>query len=172
MQSKKAVVLHGPMGVGKSTVADIICSRAQAGNKIVLDHGWHSDGIRYRGGVGRYEDLSRHTDPVIVVEIACGGPLDLAFPGATTGADEWIKVLRSAGRDVSIFRLWADWPTVRKQMSSRSKNELLLARLWHNAFEAHCDIVSFPPTITEIEVNVRDATPETIATRIMRLAGI
>ena len=81
------------MGVGKTTVADLLCHRLMAGTKIILDNEWFPGEVRYKGGPTRYLDLQNRTEGTIVIEIGCGEPPDLCQPGATTGALEWKDVL-------------------------------------------------------------------------------
>lgn len=116
MPKKHAVVLRGPMGVGKSTVADILCQQLMSGEKVILDNWWYPGQMRYGGGLPRYFVLRHRTETTIVIEIGCGEPPDLCQPGATTGALEWNEVLEGQGRAVYLFQLWAEWPTIRANM--------------------------------------------------------
>lgn len=146
-----ALVLRGPMGVGKSTVLNELRQRRRSVAGVVLDTGWEINGARYLPTASRYHDLRGHACDVLVVEIGCGEPFDLSIPGASRGAAEWYNVLVSEGREVHVFRLWADWPTIRRNMVGGRPAELLWARLWHCAHQQEIDIVSLPEVLRQLE---------------------
>ena len=170
------------MGVGKSAVADELCQRLGAGEKIILDEGW---GIcrcdrrlipefRYGGGQERYEDIRGHGNDAIVLELGCGEPMDLAFAGATRAATEWLSVLEGDSREVLLFRLAADWDVIRSRMQTSRRFQLLMARIWYNAYATNLDIVSLPAEIQQRErvIDVSTKSEVQVADEIMAAAGI
>jgi hypothetical protein len=163
MTKKIAVVLRGPMGVGKSTVADQVCRLLNAGAKIVLDDHYEARG-RERDALftGRQNDA-------LVIELGCGEPLDLTFNGFTRDAEAWCGLLRQAGREVYFFKLWADWATVHQNMASRRSSHLLSATLWHRAYSTGLDIVTLPSPLRGLEqtINVDSKSPTQVAEEIV-----
>ena len=128
-----AIVLHGPPAVGKTAISGSLRSRVgeNRSRHISLDDGWHIGQFRYQGGVNRYSDLASAVEPVLIIELGCGEPPDLAFPGATRGADEWIDALRKAGREIFCFLLSADSQDVEKRLEDRCRgNEHALFLFW------------------------------------------
>lgn len=132
MPRRTAIVLHGPMGLGKSTIASELCLRLGQTPHIDLDKLYRLNDPRVRSAPECYQELRDEANH-IVVELGCAEPGDLGAEGATTGAQEWYDILRAAGRDVRIFRLMAEWPNIENLMKARRSGELLSARLWHCA---------------------------------------
>lgn len=148
MPKRLAVVLRGPMGVGKSTVADELCRLLSTVPKIVLD-----DHFQIRG-LARDAIFSPRSENALVIELGCGEPTDLSFDGFTRGAQAWYDALLRDGREVHFFKLWAGWPTIQKNMSSRRSDHLLWASLWHRAYSTELDVVSLPPSLAGLEVTI------------------
>src|SRR3954466_7338745 len=116
----KAVILRGPPGVGKSAVRKVLQGHlGKSGRHIDLDAYWGRGEWRYAKPEFRYADLQLATEPVVVVELAWGKPDGLAFPGATRGADEWMGILRRAGRELFPFFLTAAWSDILKRLTDR-----------------------------------------------------
>lgn len=118
MQRRVAIILHGPPCTGKTTIAAELRRLFHAGF-ISLDNGWAPGEFRHRGGPSRYADLAQAPEPVLVVEIGCGEPFDLSFPGATRGASEWVNVLRTSAREIWPFLLTATWKDVLQRLDER-----------------------------------------------------
>ena len=168
-----AIILRGPMGVGKSTVADELCRRLNAGSKIVLDEVWLSNDFLSVGGPDRFNRLIARDEDSIVIELACGEPLTLSSLGATRGAIEWQQMLHSAGRSTFFFKLWADWATIEQHMIASRSGQLLWARLWHNAYESDLDIVSLPNELRsgEFVIDVTGKNISQIAAEVIQSTG-
>jgi hypothetical protein len=161
------------MGIGKSTVADELCRRLNAGSKIVLDEVWLSNDFLSVGGPERFNYLLARDEDSIVIEVACGEPLTLSTLGATRGATEWQQMLHSAGRSTLFFKLWADWGTIEQHMLASRTEQLLWARLWYSAYENELDVVSLPDELRsgEFVIDVSEKNASQIATEIMQIAG-
>jgi hypothetical protein len=110
LAQKKAIVLHGPPGVGKSQVCErILRHLGTAAVRISLDRNWGPGESRFEGGKSRYADLASAQADTIVLELGWGEPSCLEMPGAVQGAQEWVDVLTAAGRQLFPFLLWADF---------------------------------------------------------------
>ena len=162
MTKRIAIVLRGPMGVGKSTVADELCRLLSAGPKIVLDDHYQSR------GPARDAIFTARKEDALVIELGCGEPLDLSFDGFTRAAVAWHEALRRDGREVHLFKLWAEWQTVRQNMSLRRSDQLLWASLWHRAYSTGLDVVSLPSALAGLEttIDVAGKSPAAVAGEI------
>ncbi len=56
------------------------------------------------------------------------------MPGATRNPGEWIEVLRSQGREIFYFLLWADWAFLREREAKRQKLNLQFCKLAYDLF--------------------------------------
>lgn len=141
MDRRIAIILHGPPAIGKTTIANDLVARLGA-ILISLDGGWGEGEVRYRGGPGRYADLTQAVEPVLVVELGCGEPADLSFPGASRGASEWITVLRNTGRELFPFLLTADPSEVPARLEHRLDEWIRLRRMpANNKFSMLCNFL-------------------------------
>lgn len=172
MSVRKAIVLRGSMGVGKSTVAKELVTQLKNCAVVVLDDGWAQHQARYVGGVARYADIRRAQHDVLVIELGCGEPTDLRSAGATKAADEWLQALSDTKREVFLFRLWADWPSVHSQILGRCPDQAMAARLWYAAYDANLDIVRLPPDIEkrETRIDVSRKSPTEVVAEIRKRA--
>jgi hypothetical protein len=177
-----AIVLHGPPGAGKTQTISELCGRHTSGTVRVvsLDDGWLASGpqahtFRYRPGQDRYRELREATEPVLLIELACGEPEDLTFPGATRRPDEWVDVLRQAGRRLFVFLLWTDWDDAVQRLTDRHFHRphgRRLFGLWEQLgvyalYEHRSVIVTFPESVEEVAVLVRDRSSADVADEIV-----
>jgi hypothetical protein len=145
-----AIVLHGPPCAGKTTISKQIRQRHSQATHISLDEGWSAGEVRYRGGTGRYADPATAQATVLIVEIGCGEPVDLAFPGATRAANEWVDVIRGSGRTLFPFLVWAEWQDEIARIEKRWQQQpWALGGIWHDVglyslYERGHPIATFP----------------------------
>jgi hypothetical protein len=176
---RKAVILRGPPGVGKSAVCQLLRYHLQkSGRHINLDAYWGKGEWRYAHPEFRYADLQLAPEPVLVVELAWGEPDGLAFPGATRGAGEWIGILQRAGREVVPFYLTATWGDILKRLMERHGKDAhhdVFAELGRASFYEHKHyLFSYPdlPGITERTIDTTGKTAESVADVIIKAAGL
>lgn len=176
---RKAIILRGPPGVGKSAVRKLLQARlGKSARHIDLDAFWGRGEWRYAQPEFRYADLQLATEPVLVVELAWGEPPGLAFPGATRGAQEWMGLLRRAGREVFPFFLTAEWSAILKRLTDRHGREEqhdVLAELGRASFYEHKHyLFSYPQElgITERTIDTTGKDAESVAEVIRRVAGV
>jgi hypothetical protein len=175
----KAIILRGPPGVGKSAVRKLLQSRlGKAARHIDLDAYWGKGEWRYAQPEFRYADLQLATEPVLVVELAWGEPDGLAFPGATRGADEWMRILQKAKREIFPFFLTAEWNAIFKRLTDRHGRDgqhNVLAELGRASFYEHKHhLFNYPelPGITERTIDTTGQTAESVAEAIQKSAGV
>ena len=175
----KAIILRGPPGVGKSAVRVVLREHlGQSARYINLDAYWGKGEWRYMEPAFRYADLQLATEPVLVVELAWGEPDGLVFPGATTGADEWIGILQRAKREIFLFFLTAEWTDILKRLRDRhghDGHDNVLAELGRASFYEHKHhLFSYPaiPGITERTIDTTGKTADSVAKEIIKVAGI
>jgi hypothetical protein len=152
---KIAIVLHGPPCSGKTQTANELVRRLTPARSrfVSLDVGWAPGHPRYSPGSLRYADLVAAPEPVLVIEIGCGEPCDLKFPGATQGAAEWIELLRRSNRRVLAFALRMDWDDARARLWDRYRGRpAALFEFWQHiglySLFVHGDpIATFPPSV-------------------------
>jgi hypothetical protein len=171
-----AVILRGPMGVGKTTIGQAILSKGgfHGSRPILLDDGWLINAWRYSTtGTSRYRDLATSTLPVLVAELGCGEPVDLLSNGATRNPMEWMRVLQSVGREVYCFRLWSSWCEIEERMRGFRPAEILQAKLWYCAYDKNDPVVTFPPgvEISEHQIDRTKKTDAEVVTEIGAIAG-
>jgi hypothetical protein len=102
---KRAILLRGPIGVGKSEVQTALLSRFRLPPQcaINLDDGWD---WRYRFRQSeRYPELCNRPEHILIIELSCGEPeaLGLRMDGATRSPREWIDILEQDGRQLHAF---------------------------------------------------------------------
>ena len=174
LDHRAAVILRGPNGVGKTEVAKLLLRRfgTPTESLVNLDYGWSPGEYRYNGGPPRYQDLRNNTNTLMVIELAGGEPGDLNFPGATTGAQEWIQVLRRAGRKLHPFLLWAEWPVIEPRLRSRNRGGgvnplfLMYQRYQFDSYSAPNGLLASVPSLDEQRINTGEMLPEDIASEI------
>jgi len=152
MGKRLAVVLRGPMGVGKSTLRKSFRQKFCSFTDVDFDE-------RYNRTSNRYGDLCGLPHELLFIEICCGEPHDLSFPGPSRDAETWTTLLKNDGREILFFRLWIDWETSMEKIQERirksgKKESLLWARVIHCAYQNNLDIVSLPPTLAHQEINI------------------
>jgi hypothetical protein len=94
---KQAIVLRGPPVVGKSCVTRFLIAKIPRGQaqRVDLDKGWGRDeGWRYPEGDRRYADLKTDAG-FLILELACGEPVDGSSKGATRNPREWVWILET-----------------------------------------------------------------------------
>lgn len=177
--TRKAIILRGPPGVGKSAVSTLLRRHlGKAARHINLDAYWGKGEWRYAQPEFRYADLQLAPEDVLVVEFAWGEPDGLAFPGATRGADEWMGILRLAGREIFPFFLTAEWGAILKRLMERhgrDSHHNVFAELGRASFYEHKHyLFNYPaiPGITERTIDTTGKTAESVADAIMKVAGV
>jgi shikimate kinase len=175
----KAIILRGPPGVGKSAVRKLLQRRlGEWVRHIDLDAYWGKDEWRYSQAAFRYADLQLAPEPILVVEFAWGEPAGLAFPGATRGANEWMGLLRNAGREIYPFYLTAQWGDILNRLNERHGREGhhdVLAELGRASFHEHKHyLFSYPEGlgITEHTIDTTGKDADSVAEVVMRVAGV
>jgi hypothetical protein len=173
----KAIILRGPPGVGKSAVRNLLRSDlGQAARFINLDAYWGKNEWRYSQPDFRYADLLLATEPVLLVELAWGEPDGLAFPGATRGANEWVKILRSAKREIFPFLLTAQWNDILARLTKRHGDHAhVLDQLGRASFYEHKHhMFTYPdiPGFTEKTIDTTGKSEDSVADEIRKVAGI
>jgi hypothetical protein len=175
----KAVILRGPPGVGKSAVRKLLqIHLGKSARHIDLDAYWGKGEWRYEQPDFRYADLRLAAEPVLVVELAWGEPDGLAFPGATRGADEWMGILRRAGREIFPFFLTAEWGDILKRLMERhgrDSHHSVFAELGRASFYEHQHyLFRYPdiPGVTERTIDTTGKAAESVAEMIQKAAGL
>jgi hypothetical protein len=176
---RKAIILRGPPGVGKSAVCKLLRSHiGESARHIDLDAYWGKGEWRYSHPEFRYADLQLAQEPVLIVELAWGEPDGLAFPGATRGADEWMGMLQQAKREVVAFYLTAEWGDILKRLTERHGRDAqhhVLAELGRASFYEHKHpLFSYPnlPGIAERTIDTTGKSAESVAEAIIKAAGV
>lgn len=176
---RKAIILRGPPGVGKSAVCKLLRGHfGETARHINLDTYWGKGEWRYTQPEFRYADLQLAPEPVLVVELAWGEPDGLAFHGATRGAGEWIGMLRQAGREVLPFYLTAEWSDILKRLMERHGRDgqhHVMAELGRASFYEHKHpLFRYPDLlgITERRIDTTGKTAESVAEVIIEAAGV
>ncbi len=172
---RKAIILHGPPCVGKSTIAGLLQSRIHGSGFVNLDSYWGPTEQRGRGGLCRYADLQGHQARVLIIELGLGEPENMT-PGATRQANEWVQILRNDGRKVFPFLLWMNWEDATKRMLDRASREQspLYKFSWETAsyawYEHKHNLTTFPsiPDFEEERIITTDRTPDEISIEIMQ----
>ncbi|MBN9122678.1 MAG: hypothetical protein J0I06_26615 [Planctomycetes bacterium] len=177
--ARKAIILRGPPGVGKSAVRTLLQGHlGKSARYINLDAYWGKDEWRYAQPEFRYADLQLATEPVLVVELAWGEPDGLIFPGATRGANEWMSILQRAKREIFPFFLTAAWKDILNRLTERHGHKGhhdVLAELGRASFYEHRHyLFSYPeiPGITERTIDTTGKTADSVAEAIMGMAGV
>ena len=173
----KAIILRGPPAVGKSTVRDLILAHVgAAGRYINLDAHWGIGEWRYADSAFRYADLHLATEPVLVMELAWGEPPDFSFPGATRGANEWVDVLRQAGRQIYAFLLTADWHEIVTRLIARHGHPLAaMNQIGRASFYEHHHHYFMYPVIagfTEQTIDTTGRSEQEVADEVRKAAGL
>ncbi len=180
MDRRVAIILHGPPCTGKTTIANELRKRLRAGF-VSLDDGWcGAGGFRRQAGPRRYADLAQASESVPIVEIGCGEPPELTFPGATRAAHEWINTLRNARREVFPFLLSAEWAEVAQRLDERhSGDPNKLFFIWQfiglNAlYERRHPLATFPQIqdFQERPIVTSGRTIPEVVDEIMAVAGL
>jgi shikimate kinase len=155
-----AILLHGPSGVGKSTIGRLLLEKfcLNPNDLVNLDLGWGANLGSERLGPNPYDDL-RTNDPVLVMELATGEPR--GHPdrrGAIRNPEEWRKVLREEEKRLFPFFLWAEWTVIEQRVRSREKGEVYTspsaARQWYALYEKRDKRVTFPLEAGIVECRV------------------
>lgn len=177
-----AIILHGPPGVGKTSISQEIQRRCPSGmvNRISLDEYWLSGQRRYLGELGRYSDLRAAQEPVVVIELGCGEPPDLTFAGATRGAEEWVRVLRDTGRAIFPFRIWCEFSEAANRLDERYAGRSdKLFWVWRDIglyalYEHQHAIATFPaiPEFHEVRISTSGRSLPDVADEIIRRSGL
>ena len=181
---KLAIILHAPPATGKSQVCDRLEARIPHSRIINLDDDWSPTESRYRGGNNRYQSLFEAKESVLTIELCCGEPADMKFPGATQDSPKWVGLLRDSGREVFAFRLRTDYPTAVKRLEDRlerrreKKHE---PSLWditnaigiREMFEQGHRLVTFPsiPGFQEQLIDTNNMTFDDVCEEILSLTG-
>jgi hypothetical protein len=141
-----------------------------------LDAYWGPGEWRYEERAFRYADLLLAPEPVLVMELAWGEPPDLTFPGATTGAQEWVNVLRRTAREIFAFLLRAQWEDLVQRLVGRHGHPLYaFNQIGRASFYEHRHSLFTYPEIagfTETEIMTTGQTEQQVAEDIMRRAGL
>ena len=167
---KIAIVLHGPPCSGKTQTANELVRRLTLARSrfVTLDAGWMPGYSRYNPGPQPYADLAAASDEVLVIEIGCGEPCDLRFPGATQGAAEWIEVLRRSNRRILAFELRMDWDDARARLWERYRGSpTALFEFWQHvglyALFVHGDPTATFPASVGLSEESLNSSKQTIA---------
>ena len=176
---RKAIILRGPPGVGKSAVRhELEYYLGKSARHVDLDAHWGRGQWRYAHPEFRYADLQLAAEPVLLVEFAWGEPSGLTFPGATRGAEEWVGLLRRAGRQIFPFYLIAEWKDILQRLIERHGRDdphRLLEELGRGSFyEHHHHLFTYPeiPGFTEQTIDTTGRTAESVADEIKVVAGL
>jgi hypothetical protein len=178
---KIAIILHGPPCTVKTTLFECLARRFPgAVSYISLDDGWVEQNSYRLAAEGRYADLATDSHQILVVEVGCGEPIDLSFPGATRNATEWVDVLRRAGREIFPFLLTADWDDVVDRLDTRyagDRNKLFL--VWqllglYALYEHRHPMTTFPlmPDFIERPIRTSGRTEDDVVDEILSVVGI
>jgi shikimate kinase len=177
---KLAVVLRGPIAVGKSTVANELLAHFNQcpGQLVNLDDGWANrpdeSGRRYtRSGGERYRDLVGRAEEVLVLELAHGEPSLCQLrsePGATLNPQEWADLLRLDGRQIKLFFLYAESNESERRLKKRGEFDFAFLRKSH---ELHATAAwrELPSRIgvEEYVIDTTNLSPREVAQQILSI---
>jgi hypothetical protein len=112
----------------------------------------------------------------LVIELAWGEPPDLSFPGATSGANEWVQVLRQASRQIFAFMVTANWQEIVNRLTSRHGILLhAMDQIGRASFYEHRHHLFMYPVssgIAEQAIDTTGRTEQSVADEIQRRAGL
>jgi hypothetical protein len=110
------------------------------------------------------------------MELAWGEPPDLSFPGATRGANEWVDVLRQAGRQIFAFLLTADWHEIVTRLIARHIDLLAAMNQIGRAsfYEHHHHYFMYPaiPGFVEQTIDTTGRTEQSVVDEVRQIAGL
>ncbi len=169
-----AIILHGPPGTGKSAISDEIAKRTTGTKRISLDDGWAMHERPAKPLAARYDDIRQAKEPILLIELGFGEPANLNSIGATRGAEEWVRVLRDAGRHVFAFLLWMEW----SRGSPRGIKSLIAGTIRSSRhsvgsmplYEHQHPLVTFPAILglQEVRILTAERTAANVASEIVR----
>ena len=171
MAGRKCVLLHGPRGVGKTRVGDVLLGRiGRDASRAILD--LPSGEVR---SAGCYPELEGRRERMLLIELESGEPCppNSAKRQPTRNPAEWLQVIREQGRQFSAFLLWAEWCVVAERLRPRGPAAVEEGRVWHKRFEKRREEVCFPGSaaICEERIDTTGLGPEEVADLILGRIG-
>lgn len=176
--STLAIVVRGPVAVGKTTVGWVLLSKlGQTSGIINLDKEWGPGERRSRGGSERYADLENREENILVLELAYGEPnlfrpngsinLDPSL-GATRNAQEWVDILKRQRREVVSFMICDTWEHVQERLRSRGQEPSATLRSLYDLYQTQ-EWTEFHTKagIREMRIDSTGKTPIEVASDVL-----
>lgn len=177
MTRKVAIVLRGPPGAGKSTVANVLQVIYPKNCRVELDRYWGAGEQRF-AGTCRYWDL-RNQPEVLIIELGFGEPHGDGFPGATKNPREWVSVLENEGREIFFFLLDIQESESQKRVNSRNDLNPEYVKEAHDRYKqgAVCSSASFSALLGAVHkeetINTQEqALAETVARIVTKIGAV
>lgn len=165
--NRYAIILRGTTGVGKTEVGiNVLKMLGYPKEQLVsLDRGWVPGEMRFTPGLSRYSDIRNRFENVLIIELAWGEPTGEQSLGATKNPNEWADILRTEGREVHLYLLWAEWFAIESRIQKRGRSDITVAKKMYKQYQSHVDYTEFSKRIgiEEEQIDTTYKTPEEIA---------
>jgi hypothetical protein len=119
--AKKAIILRGPPAIGKSTIKDCLLKKLALGEEAFLNLD--------KGQASQIPD--RESQEILILELAYGEdtPPSTRY-GLTRNPKQWVESIRSQGRDIQSFLVYAEWAKAQQRVRSKWREDGQAQACW------------------------------------------